>query len=196
MPGFSLTEFKARGLIYGGARPSQFSVDIFPPFQTENAQRIRYLCRAATTPPAILGEIRVPYMGRTAKVVGDREFPSWAVTMYNDDDFTVHTMFEKWSNQMNALVSNRMSEEMYPTAYKSQAVVTQYNKLGDIIRQWELRGLWPSEVASMNLDWEAQNQIQQFDVTFAYDEWAPYENEANGNAEDFTAVLSDDGLES
>ena len=186
---FNVSAFKANGLKFGGARPTQFSVDIFPPFASVNASRIRFLCRAATIPPSILGEIRVPYFGRTIKVSGDREFPNWTVTIYNDDDQAMRVMMEKWSNQINAMVSNIMSQEMYPQAYKSQALVTQYTKVGKIARQWELRGLWPSEVAAIQNDWEAQNTISQFDVTFSYDEWVPYENEGSALPDDYNPVV-------
>jgi hypothetical protein len=192
---FNVAEFKANGLRLGGARSNQFSIDIFPPFTSPNASRIRLLARAGSIPPSILGEVRVPYFGRSIKVPGDREFPSWNVTMYNDDDQTMRVMMERWSNQMNAMVSNRMSQEMYPMVYKSQALVTQYTKVGEIARQWELRGLWPAEVSPIQLDWDSVNQIQQFDVTFSYDEWTPYDNDSNPNVEDYNPVLEDtDGI--
>jgi hypothetical protein len=192
---FNVSEFKANGLRFGGARPNQFSVDIFPPFATPNANRIRLLCKAASIPPAILGEIRVSYFGRAIKVPGDREFPGWSVTIYNDDDMSMRVMMERWSNEMNSLISNRMSEAVYPQGYKQSAIVTQYTKIGAIARQWELRGLWPSDVAAMPLDWDATNQIQQFDVNFAYDEWAPYANESVAIPEDFNPIIEDvDGI--
>ena len=33
--------------------------------------------------------------------------------------------------------------------------------------------LFPTNVNQMPLDWDAINQIQQFDVEFAYDYWVP-----------------------
>lgn len=192
---FNVAEFKANGLKFGGARPNQFSVDIFPPFTSPNASRFRLLVKAASIPPSIIGEVRAPYFGRAVKLAGDREFPAWSVTIYNDDDMVMRVMMEKWSNQINAMVSNRMSTEMYPLVYKSQALVTQYTKIGEIARQWELRGLWPSELGAMQLDWDAGNQIQTFDCTFSYDEWVPYDNESNINPEDYNPVLEEfDGI--
>lgn len=186
---FNPAEFRARGLPFGGARSNQFTVDIFTPFGSPNNDRVQLSVRAATIPPSTLGSVRVPYFGRATKFAGDREFAAWSVTMYNDDDQAIRVMMERWSNEINAMRSNIMSEAAYPTAYKSGAIVTQYTKIGGIARQWELTGLWPVEVSAIGLDWDVQNQIQQFDVTFEYDEWAPYGNESNTLADDYNPIV-------
>jgi hypothetical protein len=60
----------------------------------------------------------------------------------------------------------------YKTA--TDTVVTQYSKSGAIIKQYGFVGLWPSEVSTMDLNWDSTNAIQQFNVTFTYDYWYPY----------------------
>ena len=34
-------------------------------------------------------------------------------------------------------------------------------------------GAWPSRISQIDLDWEAQNQVEVFQVVFAYDYWLP-----------------------
>lgn len=191
--GFNINNFKAKGLQYGGARPTQFEVFIFPPFTSGATSKIQFTCRATQIPPAPLDSIPVPYFGRKAKFAGDRDFPDWNVTILNDDDFSVRTLMESWSNRMNYFVSNTMDEAMYPTNYKTTAQVIQYNKIGNPIRGYQFVGVFPTNVDAIPLDWDQTNTIEQFDVTFAYDYWIP-DSSILTSADDFTGVSPSDGL--
>ena len=173
---FNINDFKARGLVFGGARPSLFQVELVPPLQVLEpaaSEKFTFTCNATTVPPATIGVTTAPYFGRRIKLAGDRDFGDWSVTVMNDEDFLVRNMFERWSNVMNTLASNL---KIAPAnAYKSNdAVVTQFSKDGSIIRQYSFVGLFPIEVSAMDLSWDSTNTIQTFGVTFAYDYWVPY----------------------
>lgn len=170
---FNIHDFKANGLKLGGARPNQFRITIHPPFGQGAAQQLQFLARAASIPPDIIEEVPIFYFGRAIKYAGDRTFPDWEVTIYNDEDYNLRNLFEDWSNKINALVSNRMSADAFPHSYKVSGEVHHFGKSGNIIRKYEIEGLWPKLVDTMPLDWSAQNQIQEFNVTFAYDLWNP-----------------------
>lgn len=190
---FNVHEFKANGLKLGGARPSLFEVNIFPPFATNAASRIRFLCKAASIPPMIVDDIPVFYFGRATSWAGDRQFPPWEITVLNDEDFAIRKVFENWNNRINALVSNRMDDSVFPTGYKVNGIVTQMGKAGGLLRSYEFEGLWPKVVDAMPLDWGAQNQIQEFNVTLAYDLWTP--GDVATGQDDFTGVLADEGAQ-
>ena len=34
-------------------------------------------------------------------------------------------------------------------------------------------GAWPTEVGAIGLNWDSQNAMEEFSVTFAYDLWLP-----------------------
>jgi len=180
---FNINSFKTEGLALGGARPSLFQVQLTLP-RGVNAvagteQKFSFTCRAAQLPPATIGSIDVGYFGRMIKLAGDRTFTDWSVTVMNDEDFIVREMFEMWSNGLNRLESNirdpgfnggnRGSEN----GYKAQATVVQYGKAGNIIRAYNLIGMFPTSIDAIDLNWETQNQIETFGVTFAYDYWLP-----------------------
>lgn len=191
---FNLNDFKARGLKLGGARPTLFSVDIFFPFTTAMGDRVKFFCRAASIPPAPLDTVPVPYFGRKVQYSGDRDFPPWTVTCYNDDDWGLRTAMEKWSNMMNLFVSNVMAPEAYPTNYKKTAVVTQYKKNGELLSQYEFVGMFPTNVDAITLDWDQTNTIEQFDVTFAYDWWQP--QVVGGQPDQWSPTLASEGQQS
>jgi hypothetical protein len=188
---FNINNFKAKGLIEGGARPSQFEVDIFPFFQSSESTNIKLLVRASSLPPMIVDSVNVPYFGRNVKFAGDRTFPDWNVTVMNDENFHVRGIMEKWSNEINTLISNRMSQNAFATTYKTSAEVTQFGKNGAIIRKYRFVGLFPTQIDQISLDWDSASQIEYFDVNFAYDYWEPIDQ--GRSADKYNPILPDDG---
>ena len=100
-------------LASGGARKNLFRVDgIFPGESVAAAaginpsNKIRFLVKAASLPETKLGTVKVPFQGRMLKLAGDRDFPAWSVTVYNDNDFSLRNAFERWSDIMNRIETN------------------------------------------------------------------------------------------
>src|SRR6266576_5422693 len=129
---FDINQFKKFGIPQGGARPALFEVLMTPPGIAGDTKLISFKCMAASLPAFTTGVIEVPYFGRKVKVAGDRVFQDWQVNIINDEDFSVRAMMEKWSNEINTLISNvRLSNNGDIEEYKStDALVTQYSKFG------------------------------------------------------------------
>jgi hypothetical protein len=142
-----------------------------PPGTASNGavQKVPLLCRATQIPPAIVEEIPVGYFGREIKVSGDRTFPDWNVSVINDEDFAIREMLENWSIVQNSIVPNLRRDRLY----KSDAMITQFGKEGNVLRTYSMVGMFPTVVGPIELSWDAKNQIEIFDVTFAYDWWEP-----------------------
>jgi hypothetical protein len=71
------------------------------------------------------------------------------------------------SHQGNITAFNSAS----PLQYKSQAQITQFSKTGVPLRVYNFNGLFPVEIAPIEMNWEATDQIEEFSVTFQYDWW-------------------------
>lgn len=192
---FNISQFRTNGLKKGGARPSLFEVDIFTPFSSVNSSRTSVLVQAASIPPALIRSFPVYYFGRPIKLAGERDFPDWEVEVMNDEDFALRKMFENWSNKINALVSNRQSEDMLENGYKSTAIVRQFGQGNQVIASYNFDGLWPSSIGPMRLNWQDGNSIQTYSVTFSYDWWEPGESDQT-NEDDYSPVIAPDGVSS
>ena len=79
----TIDEFKAQ-LIDGGPRANRFKV-----FLPRAGNNIEFLCKAASIPAAVIGEVPVNFRGSILKLAGDRTFENWSVTIINDADFSV-----------------------------------------------------------------------------------------------------------
>jgi len=164
---FSINEFKSQ-LVGGGARPTLFEVRLTNPVTSVADFKIPFMVKAAQLPGSTLGSYTVPYFGRQIKYAGDRTFEDWTVTVINDEDFLIRNALEAWSNSINSHVSNTRS---LPQDYKSDAQVIQYGKDGTALRQYTFQGLYPINLDPIDLNWETQDTIEEFGVTFQYDLW-------------------------
>ena len=170
----SIEEFKAV-LQGGGVRPTMFQVEMaFPdavvvdPTQADNEGT--YLIKAAQLPASSVGFVEVPFRGRKLKVSGDRTFEDWSVTVTNDVSFGLRKGFEKWSeliqNMNFALGSNELND------YFASAVVRQLDRDGNQLRAYRFEGIWPTEVAAIDLDFDSTDTVEEFGVTFKVQYWS------------------------
>lgn len=187
---FNVSTFASNGLPFGGARASLFEVFLTLPggIAEPTAQSsFRFVCRAASIPASVVGQIEVPYFGRRIKLAGNRVFENWQVVVLNDEDFLVRNAFEKWSMFVNSHENNlrdpSVISESGLNSYRSEAHVRQYAKTGVLgggassgdsaipTREYTFVNLFPVNVASIDLSWDATDAIEEFAVEFAYDYW-------------------------
>jgi len=170
---FNINEIKSQ-LTFGGAKASLFSVQLTNPVNSAGDLKSPFMVQAAQIPAATLGVIEVPYFGRKVKIAGDRTFAEWTVTVINTEEFGVRNSLEQW---MNAINQHNLNTQQFASnslaAYKSNAFVEHYGKdgQGSVIARYEFRGLFPTELGAVELSWDANDQLEEFTATFAYDYW-------------------------
>jgi hypothetical protein len=109
------------------------------------------------------------YRGRPVHFAGEREFEPWNVEVYNDNDFTVRNAFEAWIDSMqNAESTNGIQS---PVLYQVDMAVVQLDRADREVKRYEFKDVFPLTVGSIQLDWESNNQIEIFPVTFQYNYW-------------------------
>jgi hypothetical protein len=183
---FNINTFKSNGLVYGGARPSLFNVYLSVPqgigIDSVSVDKFRFVCRATELPASAVSSIEIPYFGRKIKVAGERAFTDWSVTVMNDEDFAVRSMFETWSNALNRMVSNVRDPNINAENYKADLEIVQYGKDGTVIRSYQLVGAFPTEIGNIGLDWDSANAVESFSVNFSYDYWVPVTEQSDKKA--------------
>jgi hypothetical protein len=172
---FNVAEFRAN-MIGDGARPNLFSVSlVFPSFVdngTAAGQKVTFMAKAAQLPGSSLGQVPVYYFGREMKFAGNRTFADWTLTIINDEDFVVRKAVESWMNNLNSHASNiRSAATLRPSNYTSDAEVIQYGKTGNELKRYKFVGMFPLDLAPIDLDWGSNDAIEEFTITFAYQHW-------------------------
>jgi len=164
----NIADFKAK-LSGGGARANQFKVTLpFPGFAQIGGEieTLAFLCRATSIPAMTLGEVDVKFRGRSIKIAGDRTVAPWTVTVYNDTNFLLRNAFERWNNGMNNMTDNEGLTN--PADYQVDVFVDHLDRNGNTVKSYTLRSAFPTEVGAIELTYDEQSAIEQFQVTFAY----------------------------
>lgn len=172
---FNVAEFRAN-MIGDGARPNLFSVSLVFPTLAENGalagQKVNFMAKAAQLPGSTIGTVPVYYFGREMKFPGNRTFADWTLTIINDEDFAIRNSLESWMNAINSHATNvRSGAASSSTGYSVDASVTQYGKTGNELKKYNFVGMFPLDLAPIDLDWGSNDAIEEYTCTFAYQFW-------------------------
>jgi len=170
-----ISDFKSR-LAGGGARPNLFEVELAFPnavaIDNDVLQKSRFLVKAAALPASTVAPIEVPFRGRILKIAGDRTFETWTITVINDTDFAIRSSFEKWMNVINKMED--ASGLQAPDTYQKDAVVHQLDRDGSILRSYKMWDIWPTNISTIDLNYETVDTVEDFTVEMQVHWWEAY----------------------
>ena len=164
----NINDFKSR-LKGGGARANQFKVTLpFPGFASVGGETsdMAFLCTATSTPASNIADVAVPFRGRSLYVAGDRTFDTWSTTVLNDTDFKIYRATERWLNGINNMTDNEGLTN--PSDYQVDAFVDHLDRNGATLKSWTFRGLFPTALPGIALNYGTNNDVETFDVTWRY----------------------------
>ena len=172
---FNVAEFRAN-MVGDGARPNLFQVTlVFPTIASNGAaagQKTTFMAKSAQLPGSTVNQFPLYYFGRELKFAGNRTFTDWTLQIINDEDFIIRNSLESWMNAINSHASNvRNSGAVNPSNYSVDAIVTQYGKAGDVLKTYKFVGLFPVDIAPIDLDWGTNDSVEEFSATFAFQYW-------------------------
>ena len=168
----TIDEFKAQ-LIGGGARANQFKVILNTPgpiFTGLLGASTQFFIKTASLPGQTITEIPVNYRGRQLFIAGDRTFETWTTTILNDTDFRIRNGIERWMNAINDLDENTGLTNV--GQYTAQLTVQQLDRDDRILKSYTLRNCWPTVVAPIELGYDNESAIEEFEVTWRYTDFS------------------------
>jgi len=171
----------------GGVRPNLFRMNLTTGAGVAFSD-LEFLVKSSQLPGMTVEKIEVPYQGRMLAVPGDRTWEDWTVTMYNDPDWRNRGAMEAWMGRISAhsgahtSFNRNQQEQQYGTAR-----VSQLDRQGQTIRTYQMDVL-PTTLAAIDVSHETQNEVQEFECTFAVN-WVSID----GNA--FDAPQSGSGID-
>jgi hypothetical protein len=176
---FNVNQFRQQ-LVGDGARPNLFEVQMNVPSYAKNGdvdRKMSFMCNSAQLPGSIVGVAPTFYFGREVKLAGNRTYPEWTINVINDENFIVRNSMERWINGINDPVFNirSSSAKTVDNGYGVDASVTQFGKAGTTIKKYTFVGMFPIDVSPIEVNWAANDQIEEFTVTFAFQYWTAEE---------------------
>jgi hypothetical protein len=173
---FDVNQFRTQ-LIGDGARPNLFEAQVqFPNYVSLGGvagAKSRFLIKAAQLPGSTIGIVPLQYFGREVKLAGNRTYQDWTIQIINDEDFVIRKAMEQWINGLNDPVRNvRIAQaEVVDGGYGTDALITHFGKTGDVIKTYQIIGMFPVDVSPIEVDWAANDTIEEFTVTLAFQYW-------------------------
>jgi len=165
----NIDDFKSK-LVGGGARSNLFRATVtYPGFAAGDIELTSFMCKSAQLPASTIDTIEVPFRGRQLKIAGDRTFEPWSITIINDTDFAVRNAFERWMNGVNGHQENTGLTN--PTDYKADMIIEQLDKTGVAVKRYDFKGAFPSSVGAIDVSYDTENEIEEFEVEIQYDYW-------------------------
>jgi len=163
----NINEFSAR---FGqGQRATLFQVTgQIPGSSTNQGDRVFFI-KAAQFPASTIGFIEVPFKGRKVKRPGDRTFAEWSLTVLQDENNDIREDFISWMNQINdhvEITGDSVSPALFPT-WTIESLKQDDSVSGKI----DLVNCFPTEVGSLDFNYETVDTFVEFTVTMQYDYW-------------------------
>ena len=165
-------------LAHGGARPSLFEVTISVPTEdvTGSVTNMATHCNVSAIPPLTVTPIERQYFGRTVKIPGDMVFGDLSTTIINTENYSIKKDIEAWMDKINSTSTNKGFSDS-ASGYGT-VKLTQYAKAGKSLLTWTFVDAWPQTISEIALSYDTASDIEQFDVTWAYN----YYTQAKGTA--------------
>ena len=160
----SIDTFKS-ALKYGGARPAFFD---FAVSGTTAITNMKLYCNVSALPPLTVTPIERQYFGRTVKIPGDMVFGDLSTTVIQTEAGTERAGIEGWMQKINSHVENERAYAGQMGSDWAEGQLVQYGKDAIPILTIKFIGLWPTTLAEIPLSYDTMSDIEQFDVTWAY----------------------------
>jgi len=155
----------------GGARPNQYLVTLtFPAAVGAAGGDDSILVTSASLPPSTVNPTIIQYRGREVKFAGERIFEPWTISIANDTTMRLRAQFERWSDLMNNRENNGGST--VPSTYYADILVQQLDRNDAVIRTYTVYNAFPINVGDVQLAYNINDVISEFQVTFQYSHFA------------------------
>ena len=169
----TLSTFKS-ALEYGGARPALFNLTIYTPGSfggstmagVSGIHDIPLLCNVSAIPPLTVTPIERQYFGRTVKIPGDIVYGDLSTTIINTEDYSVRNAIEVWMDKINSHTDNTGFSNN--NDWVADVDLQQFSKDGESLLTYAFIDCWPTTLAEIPLSYDTASDIEQFDVTWAY----------------------------
>ena len=156
----------------GGARPSlfEFTVTGTPTWVSASLSDVNLYCTVSALPGMTLTPIERQYFGRTVKIPGDIVFADLTTTIINTEEYNVRNEIEKWMEHINSTTDNYGQGTIGSVTNfgSGSAKLVHYRKNGKKTMTYEFHDIWPTTLSEIALSYDTASDIEQFDVTWAY----------------------------
>lgn len=165
---FSISNF--RQSLSGGSRANLFNISLGATPSTVTLPNATLLCKSGAIPGFTIGQISVPFRGRTVKLPGDRTFADWTATFIVDPKMEIRKGFENWLKYIkdNDFTTAGALRAGSGVDYTTIITIDHLRDDNTISKTYKLQDAFPTDVSQIDVSYDAADAIEEFTVTFQY----------------------------
>ena len=151
----------------------------------EMTKRLFFFCKKAELPGLSYNYEDMRFYGESFKLPYQPVYTDMTLTFLCGGDMLERAFFDAW---MYSVMDPATRDFNYLTEYTVDIVVNQYDEVGDsnsedqITYKAKVFDAWPITVNQMDVSYDADNQVHEVAVAFAYRRWLPAQLGFNGTA--------------
>lgn len=178
-----------KSVIGSGARPNKYKVYLSFPTAIEGIDSstegtVHILCKSAEIPNRSLGQIEVYNQGRKFVLPGDTNYSnSFNLGFYNTEEHNIRRAMLQWMKSIDHFQAN--SHSGVPSDLMTTVKVCQLDSAENETVTYVFKEVFPSEVSSINLGADSNDQIEEYDVTFTFSDWVVSDKDENDNPTEY-----------
>lgn len=172
-----------------GARPNKYRVLLTIPKAVGasiDGNTLDTICKGASIPEKIMGQIEAFSQGRKIILAGDAQFSnSWTLTFYDTENHKLRNAFTKWQEMIDDFENHSRGIKSH-NDYMAEPEVHQLSTIDNkATAKYKFYNMFPVNVSNLELADETNDQLGEFTVEFAFshfirlDTYKPYGTDAN-----------------
>ena len=170
----TIDEFKAQLGKVNAARPNRFLCNTLCPLIMSAGDMyegdMQFYVQSCTIPDRTFGEVELKYYGMTLKVPGNESLSDLTINVISDEKQNVRAYFETWANLVNDRYNNKKTD-IQDLFNGASIAVSQLGGKGNILSTYMFFNIFPKVVGEIELNFDTNDNIETFQVTFAYSHW-------------------------
>lgn len=138
-------------------------------FSNANSTTMSFLCHSCSIPGYMVETQSAIISGIPYKVPVGISFPEFTCSFFVDRNYRIPKIFE---DHKNSMIDSRNENSSYLVKYKNSfqfqievSILDVTNIDSDVVNMYKLKNCFVENVRFDNLDWSAQNQVQQVYLT-------------------------------
>ena len=152
-----------------GQRVSLFRVRGAFGHTNQSLNNTEFMIKSAQFPASNIGVIEVPYRGRKIKTPGDRVFNEWSISVLLDKENEMYDAFVGWMDGLNS--HSNVESAGQATNLRQDWTITSLAPDGTDNSEVVMKNCFPTEVGTVDFNWETTDTIAEFAVTMQFDYW-------------------------
>ena len=118
---------------------------------------LRIQCQSAVKPGVTINAVEVQVFGHTLEYASNKTFNhDMSIEYVENRSAQITTLLENWATLIRSTESQHGG---YKSEYARNAYFTIFDNKGNVVKEYEIHGMWPSQIPDLSFNGSSSNLI-------------------------------------